>query len=89
MPSWELCDDRSQEDRDAVLPPSVTARLTVEAGVEHGWRRCVGDTGDVLSVDRFDASAPGSEMLQQYGFTVDNVCARAWALLGKLRELPS
>ena len=89
IPSWELFDDRSQGDRDAVLPPSVTARLAVEAGVAQGWRRYVGDSGDVLSVDRFGASAPGNEMLREYGFTVENVCARARALLGKLRETSS
>ena len=86
MPSWELFDARSQGDRDAVLPPSVTARLAVEAGVAQGWRRYVGDSGDVLTVDRFGASAPGNEMLREYGFTVANVCARARALMGKLRE---
>ena len=88
-PSCEVFDDRSQGDRDAALPPSVTARLAVEAGVAQGWRRYVGDSGDVLSVDRFGASAPGNEMLRTYGFTVDNVCARARALLGKLTETPS
>ena len=81
MPSWELFDGQPQADRDAVLPPSVSARLAVEAGAAQGWHRYVGDAGDVLGVDRFGASAPGDEMLQQYGFTVDNVCARAQALL--------
>ena len=86
MPSWELFDDRPQADRDAVLPPSVKARLAVEAGAAQGWHRYVGDTGGVLSVDRFGASAPGNEILQHYGFTVDNVCARAQMLLGERRE---
>lgn len=81
VPSWELFDEQPQADRDAVLPPSVRPRLAVEAGAAQGWHRYVGDAGDVLSVDRFGASAPGHEILQQYGFTVDNVCARAWALL--------
>jgi transketolase len=49
--------------------------------VSQGWHRYVGDRGDVLAVDRFGASAPDSVMLQEYGFTVDNVCARAVALL--------
>ena len=89
IPSWELFDARSPSYRDAVLPPSVTARLAVEAGVAQGWRRYVRDSGDVLSVDRFGASAPGNEMLQKYGFTVDNVCARARALLGEIREKSS
>ena len=68
-------------DRDAVLPPSIGARLAVEAGVSQGWHRYVGDRGDVLAVDRFGASAPGSVMLREYGFTVDNVCACAVAVL--------
>ncbi|MGN7725151.1 transketolase [Luteimonas sp. 22616] len=83
MPSWELFDRQPQAYRDSVLPPSVGARLAVEAGSPQGWHRYVGDRGDVLGVDRFGASAPGSEMLERYGFTVDNVCARARKLLGK------
>jgi transketolase len=80
LPSWELFDAQSREYRDAVLPASVGARLAVEAGVSQGWHRYVGDRGDVLAVDRFGASAPGGVMLREYGFTVDNVCARAIAL---------
>ena len=83
MPSWELFDQQPQAYRDSVLPPSVGARLAVEAGSPQGWHRHVGDRGDVLGVARFGASAPGSEMLERYGFTVDNVCARARKLLGK------
>jgi transketolase len=81
LPSWTLFDAQSQEYRDAVLPPSIGARLAVEAGVPQGWHRYVGDRGDVLGVERFGASAPGNVMLREYGFTVDNVCARALALL--------
>ena len=82
MPSWELFDALPQLERDAVLLPSVGARLAVEAGVAQGWQRYVGDVGDVLSVERFGASAPAEVLLREYGFTVDNVCARAEALLG-------
>ncbi|MGY0611787.1 transketolase [Luteimonas sp. A501] len=82
MPCWELFDEQPQKFRESVLPSSVPARLAVEAGSPQGWHRYVGDHGDVLGVDRFGASAPGSEMLERYGFTVDNVCARARALLG-------
>jgi transketolase len=81
MPSWNLFDELSQADRDAVLPPSVRARLAVEAGVTQGWHRYVGDVGDVIGVDRFGASAPGETVLREYGFTIDNVYARAKALL--------
>ncbi len=80
MPSWELFDAQPQEYRDAVLPPLVGARLAVEAGVSQGWHRYVGDRGDVLSVDRFGASAPGDVVLRAYGFSVDNVCKRAAAV---------
>ena len=83
MPCWELFDEQPREYRESVLPPSVPARLAVEAGSPQGWHRYVGDHGDVLGVDRFGASAPGGEMLERYGFTVDNVCNRARKLLGK------
>jgi transketolase len=81
MPSWERFEAPSQEDRDAVLPPSVHARLAVEAGVSQGWHRYVGDQGEVIGVDRFGASAPGPVVMREYGFSVENVCQRALALL--------
>ena len=81
MPSWDLFDALPKVDRDAVLPPSMRARLAVEAGATQGWHRYVGDAGDVIGVDRFGASAPGKTVLREYGFTVDNVCLRAMALL--------
>jgi transketolase len=80
MPSWELFDALPQADRDAVLPPAVRARLAVEAGAAQGWHRYVGDAGDVLSVERFGASAPGDVVLREYGFSVDEVCKHARAL---------
>jgi transketolase len=81
MPSWELFDALPRTERDAVLPPSVSARLAIEAGVEQGWRRYVGDRGDVISVETFGASAPGDEVLAKYGFTAAIACERAKALL--------
>jgi transketolase len=77
MPSWELFEAQSQEYRDSVLPPSVHARLAVEAGVTQGWRRYIGDRGDVIGVDRFGASAPGPIVMREFGFSVDTVCKRA------------
>jgi len=88
MPSWELFEAQSQVYRESVLPPSIPARLAVEAGVSQGWHRYVGDRGELLCVDRFGASAPGSELLRQYGFTVENVCQRARALLETTKEKP-
>ncbi|MEO5607176.1 MAG: transketolase C-terminal domain-containing protein, partial [Polaromonas sp.] len=81
MPSWDLFNAQPLDYRNAVLPPSVTARLAVEAGASQGWHRYVGDAGDVLGIDHFGASAPGEVVMREYGFTVDNVCQRARSLL--------
>jgi transketolase len=81
MPSWELFDALPRADREAVIPPSVPARLAVEAGAAQGWHRYIGDAGNVLSVEHFGASAPADVLLREYGFTVDEVCRRARALL--------
>jgi transketolase len=81
MPSWEIFAHQSQAVRDGVLPPAVTARLSIEAGVSFGWRRWVGDQGDSIAVDRFGASAPGETVLKELGFSVENVVAKAKALL--------
>ena len=86
MPSWELFEAQEREYRDAVLPPEISARLAVEAGATQGWRQYVGDRGEVIGVDRFGASAPGPVVLIEYGFTVENVCQRARALLKKGRH---
>ena len=81
MPSWELFDALPQVERDAVLPPAVDARLAVELGVAQGWERYLGARGEMLGVERFGASAPATELMREYGVTVDHVCARAKALL--------
>jgi transketolase len=83
MPSWELFAAQSVEYRESVLPRGIKARLAVEAARSLGWERWVGPDGDILSVDRFGASAPGGVVLKEYGFTVENVVARALALLGR------
>jgi transketolase len=80
MPSWKLFEALPQTERDLVLPPSVSARLAVEAGVAQGWDRYVGAAGDALSVERFGASAPAEVLPREYGFTVEEVCRRALAL---------
>jgi transketolase len=81
MPSWELFEALPAAQRDAILPPAVTARLAVELGARQGWDRYVGPRGDVLCVERFGASAPAEALLREFGFTVENVCRRAMALL--------
>ena len=87
MPCWRLFDAQPQHYRDSVFPPSIRARLAVEAGCGMGWHRYVGDAGDVLGVERFGASAPGLEVLDKYGFNVDNVVKRALALLPKADDV--
>ena len=81
MPSWELFEAQPQSYRDEVLPPRVGARLAVELGVRQGWDRYVGPRGDMLGIDGFGASAPAKVLLEKYGFTVENVVARARRLL--------
>ena len=81
MPCWELFDAESRDYHDEVLPPPITARLAVEAGVRQGWDRYVGQAGDVICLDRFGASAPGEVALKNLGFNLDNVLQRARALL--------
>jgi transketolase len=81
MPCTELFEEQSQDYRDEVLPPTVTARLAIEAGVRQGWDRYVGAKGDVICLDRFGASAPGDVALKNLGFNVENVLTHAKALL--------
>jgi len=82
MPSWELFDAQDAAYQESVFPAAVPQRLAVEAGISMGWQRYVGSQGDVISVDRFGASAPGGAVMEAFGYTVDNVVARAKALLG-------
>jgi transketolase len=78
LPSWELFEAQPQEYRDSVLPPSVLARVAVEAGVPMGWDRYVGPFGKVVGVaDRYGASAPVKVVMEKYGFTAQNVADQA------------
>jgi transketolase len=81
MPCWELFEAQQQEYRDSVLPPGVTARVSVEAASPFGWERYVGSAGAIIGVDRFGASAPGPEVMNRYGFTVEHVLAAARRVL--------
>jgi transketolase len=80
MPCWELFEDQPADYRNEVLPPDVKARVSVEAGIELGWSKWVGDEGDSISIERFGASAPGGTVLENLGYSVDNVVARVLAL---------
>ncbi|MEP6718802.1 MAG: transketolase [bacterium] len=81
MPCIELFEEQDQAYRDAVLPPAVTARLAIEAGVRQGWDRYVGPEGEVICLDRFGASAPGDVAMRELGFNLENVLQHARALI--------
>ncbi len=87
LPSWELFEQQPQSYKDAVFPPSVTARLAIEAASPFGWHRYVGLKGDVIGMARFGASAPAPALLKEFGFTVDNVVSRARALVEQSRRV--
>jgi transketolase len=77
LPSWKLFDEQPAEYRDAVLPPDVTRRVAVEAGVKQGWEKYIGRCGKFIGMCGYGASAPVSVVLKHFGFTVDNVVAAA------------
>ncbi|RSD28821.1 transketolase [Mesobacillus subterraneus] len=81
MPSWDRFEQQSKEYKESVIPKSVKKRLGIEMGSSLGWHRYVGDEGEVLGIDTFGASAPGEKIMEEYGFTVNNVVARVKALL--------
>jgi transketolase len=83
FPSWALFEKQSQEYRDAVLPPAVKARVSVEAASPMGWRRWVGDAGVTIGLDWFGESAPGETVMQDRGFTVEQVVAAAKQAMGR------
>jgi transketolase len=82
MPSWELFEAQDAAYRESVLPKVATKRLSVEAGVSFGWHKYVGADGGMVSIDRFGASAPGGVCLEKFGFSVDNVLAKAKEVIG-------
>jgi transketolase len=77
MPSWELFEQQEQAYRDSVLPPQVTARVSVEKGALTGWDRYVGPSGQSIGMNTFGASAPLKALQQHFGFTVERVVAAA------------
>ncbi len=77
MPCWELFDRQPQAYKDEVLPPSVGARMSIEAGATLGWAKYVGDRGFAFGIDHFGASAPAADLAKAFGFTPDNVAKLA------------
>jgi transketolase len=89
MPCMELFEAQPQEYRDQVLPHVTPARLAVEPGASMSWWKWVGSDGEVLGLDRFGASAPGTRVLEELGFTAENIASRARALLGRMSPISS
>ena len=81
MPCWELFDEQPEDYRASVLPPDVTARVAVEAGIKQGWEKYIGDKGVFVGMDSFGASAPAEELYSHFGITFDNVVAKAMDLV--------
>ncbi len=81
MPSWETFEETSKGYRERVLPSDVTARIAVEAGISMGWDKYTGTSGIIIGVDRFGASAPGQTVLDNFGFTSENIVSKAMTLL--------
>ena len=83
VPSQELFEEQSEEYKESVLPKSVRARVAIEAASPMSWYRYVGLDGALVTLDHFGASAPATILFEKFGFTVDNVVAKAKALLNK------
>ena len=81
MPSWELFEKQDDAYKEKIFPKYLRKRLAVEAGSTLGWHKYVTDEGDIIGINKFGESAPGEEVMKEYGFTVENVVNRAKALL--------
>lgn len=84
MPCFELFERQPRSYRDEVLPPTVAARISIEAGVTRGWERYVGSEGRSIGIDRFGASAPAGELFEKFGITADRVAAVAREMLERV-----
>jgi transketolase len=83
MPSWDIFDLQEQDYRDSVLPPAVKARIAIEQASTLGWERYVGESGRIIGMKTFGASAPLRELQKKFGFEPERVVAEAKGLLGR------
>jgi transketolase len=86
MPSWELFEQQGQAYRDSVLPPGITARVSVEAGSVIGWDRYVGMNGAKIGMHSFGSSAPIKDLMKKFGFTPEKVLAAAKEQIAKYKR---
>ncbi|MBN8561825.1 MULTISPECIES: transketolase [Leptolyngbya] len=83
MPCWELFEEQDEAYKNTIFPKADQKRLVVEAASSFGWQKYMGSEGDMISIERFGISAPGNVAMEKFGYTVDNVVARAKAVIGK------
>ncbi|WP_410904905.1 transketolase [Priestia sp. SIMBA_032] len=76
MPSWDRFEKQPEEYKESVLPKNIKVRLGIEMGASLGWHKYIGDKGDLIAIDEFGASAPGEKLIEEYGFTVENVISK-------------
>lgn len=81
MPSWDRFEAQSDAYKQQVLPKEIKSRLAVEMAASFGWHKYVGSEGDVIGIDRFGASAKGARVVEEYGFTAENVAAKVKEML--------
>ena len=82
MPSWELFDKQDQQYKEKVFPKNIRKRLSVEAGSPLGWHKYVTDDGEILGINRFGESAPGDEVMKEFGFTAEKIVERVKKMIG-------
>jgi transketolase len=86
FPSWELFEVQSDEYKESILPKSIKARISIEAGVKQGWEKYLGDYGEAISIEKFGASAPYEIIFKEYGFTKEAVVGSVTRVLGKVHS---
>ena len=87
FPSWELFEKQDSKYKSQVLPEFIKARVAIEAGISLGWKRYVGDLGEVISIEKFGASAPYTTIFENYGFTPENIINTAKKVLNKIKGM--
>jgi transketolase len=87
FPSWELFEQQTEEYKNYVLPPSVAARVSVEAAVKLGWERYTGTLGESINIEKFGSSAPEKILMEKYGFTPQNVYETGKRVLEKVKKM--
>jgi transketolase len=84
FPSWELFEMQPNEYKESILPSSVKARISIEAGVKQGWEKYIGDYGEAISIEQFGSSAPCNVLFKEYGFTLENILMHVHNVLNKM-----